>query len=1497
MTNVNVNFNTEGSPVRFDSSDSDFEQTLFLGSSVQSFSANVGWNQQQSELTVQLVDDDCIGVGYRPKEYWSSSLTRRVTTLADPGFVGLSNNIIGVPVYFRIADFEFSGLVQSWTENKGTGGNPTYTVKVVDPREILEGTQLIINDYAGGVGNNFNLFNCFGYMEQFGIECPEFHQSSPTVYNPGDAGVDGAMFGTPAGGYAGSQANDNGMQWNKIKSSLNYLLNSVPKATNQFSPYGRVLFRGFSGAIGDGYGVLNSDFLGKSEYFVDISELPVTPSWWRLAGTNVSLMDAINQVTEESGYDYYIELIPIRGVNTFIAGSGIAKMIKVRTVSRVVQPAFGQIANFVNGNEVISSTSGRELRNDVTSAFVVGGPKTTFYQAGDSTNPDGGSTNTITQGGAEVTDNDCPEIDDMILPYFGKDVVTGDFIVPCRTDDENDPNDGNWEFTVNAQRTIDLSLKKINLNFAAVKITENELLMAQSGLEQLLSYWGAVIEANEQDNNRVVGLLATEINDSFIDGERGNLRGAIGALVALKKVKAGDGDQLAVRDLAALGGAEAGDGNPGAQAPGGVPGIDAGSLLFDDIQMVHQWLLEFAEMYGKQFAVRIPFTCVKQDNETGQIITSESPSQDGWTEFSTVLELDNPGVTLDFFRNDTQKIESFVLFNEPEDNNIVFDISELSSDEYISINGADEKLWVKCVVESEFVYHDLSTYFAPRVVVTLPQIVREKVDQVAVDQKGLLGFIKLLFQDVHKIANGDIEIDKIKRNIAGKLMSYFKFEKTLIPSKVGFGLQSSVKTYGPWSKVGVPGKTRMEINDGLVPWEYAGVANMNTAGQGVADQSLTNMQVGEMGSISTHGYPTIPLGAELGAFDGGFFGGGHHLVENRSLSQDSESNDDFNGSSVDTDYGFFSYSDSWTGIYGPNITSIAVNIGTAGVTTDYQLRTFTPKVGRFNKQNADRLKRIGQFRMRAQRNTSQRLLQNRLANDLLKAKAKRNKKPDVPKANQNASPHEVFAGREITVDGPNGDITRTLIATESIPDMMSEVKQDLLSNSYMSFDGLLRPISTADSIYNIDNPELLKDVFTIDVDAFDRGVLKSTLPRWGPIVGIVSPDTNEACNESDFTDGTQQLYGSGYIITDFLNPFSNPVAMVGGPPLGGGNGALTLDDRYGTPNVGHDIDIIGRHDSAEEYNLFESGVSTYIAGQGNLHEGQYHQHYRTFCLKGPLVLQGWGYSTNGRPVPASNPNGSFFADDFLRKPETWPVGPIDLRWDEVRSVWTTAPETLITDAVLCTGAFAEGGTVKARVSAWENNPPRDRQGNSLAGSSAIVNVRTVDDDTNSWPNYFPGDKVRIKYDDTAESWLIIDGPAGTTTYDKVITPIAFGSGNNLSTAEGYGPRTIHFGEGIASSGNEPVANQDPAALVVALERIFTEVQSFPLMTGFEIEGFPATTFDYVSAVDLDLATFQGAANFTDAQNNWAPTVTIKTYSLPALSDANFDVNGRFKDLT
>lgn len=160
----------------------------------------------------------------------------------------------GSPAYFSYGNMDFFGLFQKHEKLIGIDGNPTYRVVLVDPREILEGTQIILGAYRGSTGGIPNLINAFGYWEnqQFGL----------------------------------SGSNEAGMPWNKVMKALNAVINSPTQ-----SDYGGPLS------------------LNNYKYSIDLSQLPMPSMNYRLGGTSISLMDAIATICEDGGCDFFVQLV------------------------------------------------------------------------------------------------------------------------------------------------------------------------------------------------------------------------------------------------------------------------------------------------------------------------------------------------------------------------------------------------------------------------------------------------------------------------------------------------------------------------------------------------------------------------------------------------------------------------------------------------------------------------------------------------------------------------------------------------------------------------------------------------------------------------------------------------------------------------------------------------------------------------------------------------------------------------------------------------------------------------------------------------------------------------------------------------------------------------------------------------------------------------------------------------------------------------------------
>ncbi len=1223
-----------------------FDQTLFLGVSIMSFSASAGWNDQVSELTVQLVEDTCVNP--KGKKYWDCNLNAQSTIAVDVGFIGLDRwaaadgtqysgvqrvgsdakiftgaDIIGSPVYFRIGVFEFAGLLQSFEQSNSASGRPTYSVKIVDPRQILEGAQIILGEYAGGVGQIKNLFNPFGAMEIFGTHAQQIklnnlpaslNQYILTTDDGGSLGVglddDGAIFGSFPQGFGGALTTNNGIQWSVLLTGLNLLINSVPKASSlglgAWSPFGRLLFRG--GTCTLGFGLMDVDVGTLHEYYLDLSELPIMPADWRIDGSNTSLIDIIGAVCEAAGCDYYIELMLV--ANGDLAPGGIAKFIKIRTADRTTQPDLGIIAEIVgDSSNLINSTIGQELRNEPTSSFIIGGPKNTLYQV-------------------EQTFEGDPWEDDAILPFFGLD-GNGNAIIPTKDDN------GDWIFEA-PNAGIDDQLKQIAPFGQTITITEMELRAALSGKDS----WVDVCSILQTD----IGLKLATVGYVSL--------WANAATIA--KIAA-----MPPNDVAGRFGVNATKGS------WKVPHNQVNKEIQEDVQNLFNFVKQFAEdYYGKRFQIRVPYGFApiavagpayhRLDIESFQVLTSESPRDSGWSEKSSILQAPNVGVgggsvVVESFRQEDMRIGSFVRFNDAT----TIDKSLVNLEDYIIWNGG---MFMRCDVEDQFVYYDKATLFSPRVVIELPQQVRE------VEEDKMQG-INLIFElAIRRLNPGQAAAVKTNleaaiKKVGGKDIFAPLMFKFFMPDAVAVGIESNIMTYGPWWISGPAGQVKVEHNQGLVPWEFGNYANMNTAAFSIASESLTNMQVGEMGSLVVPGYPLFRLGAELGAVANGGFGGAQSLIETRVAIGTNYNNTFYNDNPLISQLQSVNIGGPWTGLFGPNITNIQVSVDSNQIQTAYQMRTYTPKFGRFGKLNADRLSRNGKFSLLAQREIRSWFLQREKFEFGLRQRRRPGARgPGENMANQHGvqikatTPHEMFVGQLQTMHtaaiSPSG-YTMALIETLQMKEFGNEL-EGMGEKAIMGFEGLIRPIS-------------------MDGDG--------GLPQYATTVsGQCGTTSSEGSQPPVLTTGGTGIYDD-IIDIRFLNPFENPSSF---------NRSNLYPDRLDT-DIGHDMDILGR-------DLSDSGhISMQFEGYNSGDKSDYKDDYRGFALRGPLMVQGWGYDLNGRPIPnkidveADAANGIFassgleckFFDNFLRKSDTWPVGPVDLRWDRKRAVWTVPQHRLI----------------------------------------------------------------------------------------------------------------------------------------------------------------------------------------------------------------------------
>lgn len=768
-----------------------FSQTLFLGASVISFSSSLGWNGEQGSLTVELVQDSCGG----SKVYYDSFGQAKITN--QPDFFNPPK--LGSPVYFRFGNFRYGGILQNWEEQVDPKGGKTYRVNCTDAIEILEGCQVIINNYTGSTFGVPNLINAFGYNEDLFSSCSTANANLATLNPP--------LGYVPSPGFGGSNIAEDGMSWFQIREAIQ-TLSVFP------SLYGGQLK------------------LRDTRFYLDITELPTLDANFRLTGDSTTVLQAISQVCQAAGIDFFVELLyfaPNFIDNGYGGISGhlhpdVMKFIKIRTVRRDIQQTaaynvdftvgspidlrlnFGKISQFVGtGDGRVRSARGLELRHDITNSFLVGDNRQDMWMQ-----PYNGSQDTFT---------------DTIWPYWGKDVNGFPIISQNINDDHN--------FTIS---TVSFGPDLISILGSGYNMKMVELRAALSGMEE----WSLYLWSEKQ-------ALAEALDiDSSFTTELVNTLESADVKPKPDDFKKTDSDSV----------------ERAFKQAGGDP--DGQEIDFAELQKrLYDIVRAYAELAGKKFLVALPVICSAFDNNAPFTIkTNWEPSDGAWVDgdiqISPLAEsLSQFSPIIELMRLDDGRIGGFVYFNTGSSTKLI-DYSQLSPDEVIPIS--ETECYVKANVE-EILFLNPQAITYPRAVISLNSPITVKaLDSNEIDAKIVDSLIGWLTEVPRSW------LDKKASSFGDDTNKLSLSPMPLLPQGAAVPLRSTVLSYGPWITTlafGPAAKTNYERDTSLSPWAFGSTQVMNYAGQIKVESEVTQQIVEEAGSFTIPGPPPGSLGEAL----------------------------------------------------------------------------------------------------------------------------------------------------------------------------------------------------------------------------------------------------------------------------------------------------------------------------------------------------------------------------------------------------------------------------------------------------------------------------------------------------------------------------------------------------------------------------------------------------------------------------------------------------------
>lgn len=537
------------------------------------------------------------------------------------------------------------------------------------------------------------------------------------------------------------------------------------------------------------------------------------------------------------------------------------------------------------------------------------------------------------------------------------------------------------------------------------------------------------------------------------------------------------------------------------------------------------------------------------------------------------------------------------------------------------------------------------------------------------------------------------------------------------PSRVVIPLKSNIETYGPWYSPNFDTSTGgidLQQDSDLAPWNYGSIALMDEVGTKLVKDSQSTASEFETGSVNYPYWPELKLG----------------FLEN-----------------------------------GPNLTNISVTYGANGINTNYTWQTYTPKFGNLKNLENQQMKESTKNKIRAQKIIKQRQLRENRIDAKVKKSTVGGSKPktaDKPSVQNEASLHRILIGEmydfSVIRDNENpvsGEITGsgqvTTVGSETLYKSVLELRYDYHKKAFMSWDGLLGPVSVSG----------------------DGG-----LPMFAKFAKYEPNNSGNAVSCPIAPYPPILLSNSGHALDveinrDYLNPLTN--VFNSGEHHHDGKGA------------GHCIDIVGRN---EYENSDTSKEKPYIPGKGimNSFYGQtewdrrYSDDYRFLGLRGPLVLHSWGYDTQGKPIPNAvddvediRESGIFavsglkdeFYQDWLQKPATWPVAPVDLRFDRERGVWISPPQhkIVVAKATQDIDAYSAGSGILINEYDGQKYGQQiyDGSGNLINGNDDLSQAK-IEIEDRIGVSIKEGDKGYAYFDSFSSKYLLLGGGGGSNIY-------------------------------------------------------------------------------------------------------------------------------------
>lgn len=310
---------------------------------------------------------------------------------------------------------------------------------------------------------------------------------------------------------------------------------------------------------------------------------------------------------------------------------------------------------------------------------------------------------------------------------------------------------------------------------------------------------------------------------------------------------------------------------------------------------------------------------------------------------------------------------------------------------------------------------------------------------------------------------------------------------------------------------------------------------------------------------------------------------------------------------------------------GPYVTKLSCKVGTDGLTTTYEFSTWTRNFGKIAKYNIDRIAAINKNKIKALRSGSSNFPSSNFQSSGGRNPQGRALDPAI---------NNFFIGLPVPMaaaggaaNNPDGSQVWVMSGKDAVA-----LPEDLARK--VQFGGTV--LNAYDISFGCTPEQIFSPIGLIRTDnRVETGnhypFPKSFLPY------VKNPKEAEDSKSTDFNYNLVNPSAAD------LDPYFGSASMSG----------------FGKVDYGATI--------RNDFNSITAGNAS-LAFEYYNNTSQKAQEYRTYGLRGPILLSGWGFDVDGNPVPRGE-RGDSFNGSFSQNRSGWKTGPVDLRWDEDRQVW------------------------------------------------------------------------------------------------------------------------------------------------------------------------------------------------------------------------------------